>query len=115
MWLANRTHPDVAHAVRAVARHTKSPTEVHWNTAVGILENVFFHEWCWYFFSERKWTIEMIAYADADYASTPQTGEVGVRWCCNVRGGMRVLVFVNPKVCDAFDHRSRFRPPRPST
>ena len=36
VWLANHTRPDIANAVRAVARNTNSPTKVHWETAVGI-------------------------------------------------------------------------------
>ena len=44
VWLAGQTRQDIANAVRAVARYTNSPKEVHWNTAVGILEYVFFHE-----------------------------------------------------------------------
>ena len=41
MWLANQTHPDIANAVRAVARYTNLPREIHWKTAVGVLEYVF--------------------------------------------------------------------------
>ena len=41
MWLANQTRPDVANAVRAVARYANQPREVHWRTAIGILEYVF--------------------------------------------------------------------------
>ena len=41
MWLANETRLDIAKAMRAVARYTNSPREVHWMTAVGILECVF--------------------------------------------------------------------------
>ena len=41
MWHANQTRPDIANAVRAVARYTNSPREIHWKTAVGILEYVF--------------------------------------------------------------------------
>ena len=36
MWLVNQTRPDIATAVRAVARYTNSPRKVHWKTAVGI-------------------------------------------------------------------------------
>ena len=36
IWLANQTHPNIANAVRAVARYTNSPRKVHWKTAVGI-------------------------------------------------------------------------------
>ena len=41
MWLADQTRPDIANAVRAVARYTNSPREIHWKTAVGILEYFF--------------------------------------------------------------------------
>ena len=41
MWLANKICPDIANAVRAVARYTNSPRAIHWKTAVGILEYVF--------------------------------------------------------------------------
>ncbi|MEP3107990.1 MAG: reverse transcriptase domain-containing protein [Hyphomicrobiales bacterium] len=40
IWLANQTRPDIANAVKAVARYTNRPREVHWRTAVGILEYV---------------------------------------------------------------------------
>ena len=35
MWLANQTRPDIANAVRGVARNTNSPRKAHWKTAVG--------------------------------------------------------------------------------
>ena len=41
MWLANQTRPDIANAMRVVARYTNSPREVHWKTAVDIVEYVF--------------------------------------------------------------------------
>ena len=41
MWLANQTRPDIANAVRAVARYANQPLEVHRRTAIGILEYVF--------------------------------------------------------------------------
>ena len=41
MWLANQTRPDIANAVRAVARYANKRREVHWKTAIGILEYVF--------------------------------------------------------------------------
>ena len=38
--VANQTRPDIANAVRAVARYTKKPREVHWRTTIGNLEYV---------------------------------------------------------------------------
>ncbi|CAB1109908.1 unnamed protein product [Ectocarpus sp. CCAP 1310/34] len=37
MWLATQTRPDIANAVRAVARYCASPKLVHWNAAMDIL------------------------------------------------------------------------------
>ena len=42
MWLANQTRPDIANAVRAVARYANQPRELHWRTAIGILECLFY-------------------------------------------------------------------------
>ena len=36
IWLANQARPDIANAVRAVARDTNSPRKVLWKTAVDI-------------------------------------------------------------------------------
>ena len=41
MWFANQTRPDIANAVRAIARYANKPREVHWSTAIGILDCVF--------------------------------------------------------------------------
>ena len=41
MWLANQTRSDVANAVRAVAKFANQPRDVHWRTAIGILEYIF--------------------------------------------------------------------------
>ena len=42
MWLANQTRPDIANAVKAVARYTNPLREVHWKATARILEYVFF-------------------------------------------------------------------------
>ena len=68
MWLANQTHSDIANAVRAVARHTNSPSEIHWKKAVSNLEYVFFTSYFGITF-QRGSGLELVAYADADYAS----------------------------------------------
>ena len=73
MWLANQTRVDIANAVRAVAKYTNSPREIHWKTAVGILEYVFFTSDFVITF-QRGSGLELVAYADADYASKPLIG-----------------------------------------
>ena len=54
--------------MRAVARYTTSPREVHWKTAVGISEYVFFTS-DFGITLQRGSGLELVAYADADYAS----------------------------------------------
>ena len=54
--------------LRAVARYTKSPREINWKTAVGILDYVFFMSDFGITF-QRGSELELVAYADADYAS----------------------------------------------
>ena len=68
MWLANQTRPNFANAVRAVARYTNSPSEIHWKTTVGILEYIFFTSDFGITF-QRGSGLELVAYADADSAS----------------------------------------------
>ena len=38
MWLSISTRPDIANAVRAVARYCTAPKAIHWKAALGILE-----------------------------------------------------------------------------
>ena len=37
MWLSTMTRPDIANAVRAVARHSDNPTERHWKAVIKIM------------------------------------------------------------------------------
>ena len=68
LWLANQTRPDTAKALKAVATFANQRREVHWRTAVGTLE---------YEFStsdscntlQKGSGLELVAFADADYAS----------------------------------------------
>ena len=69
MWLANQTRLDIANAVSTVPRCTNSPREVHWKTAVGILEHGFLTSDVGITFQKGS-GLEMEAYAGADYAST---------------------------------------------
>ena len=41
MWLSISTRPDIANAVRAVARYYTAPRAIHWKAAFGILEYVW--------------------------------------------------------------------------
>ena len=68
MRLANKTRSDYANAVRAVARYENQPTEVHWRTAMGVLEYVFSTSDFGITFQKES-GLELVKFADADYAS----------------------------------------------
>ena len=68
MWLANQTRPDIANAVRAVARYVNKPREVHWSTAIGILEYVFGTSDLGVMFRRGR-GLELVGFANADYVS----------------------------------------------
>ena len=40
VWLSISTRPDIANAVRAVARYCTAPRAIHWKAALGILEYI---------------------------------------------------------------------------
>ena len=43
MWLANQTRPDIANAMKAVARYTNLPRKVHWKTVDGTFPSPGFY------------------------------------------------------------------------
>ncbi|CAB1107109.1 unnamed protein product [Ectocarpus sp. CCAP 1310/34] len=70
MWLATQTRPDIANAVRAVARYCASPKLVHWNAAMDILG--YARRTSHFGISFQRGTVEGLSlqgYADADFAS----------------------------------------------
>ncbi|CAB1107675.1 unnamed protein product [Ectocarpus sp. CCAP 1310/34] len=70
MWLATQTRPDIANAVRAVARYCASPKMVHWKAALGILGYVRRTSWMGITFENGVVTgMSMQVFVDADYAS----------------------------------------------
>ena len=38
IWLVSMSKPDIANAVRAVARHSRNPTERHWKAVLKIIQ-----------------------------------------------------------------------------
>ncbi|CAB1109720.1 unnamed protein product [Ectocarpus sp. CCAP 1310/34] len=70
MWLATQTRPDIANAVRAVARYWASPKEIHWRTGLGILGYVVRTSDLGITFRRGSVAgLSMEVLADADYAS----------------------------------------------
>ena len=70
MWLSISTRPDIANAVRAVARYCTAPRAIHWKAALGILE--YINGTSEYGITFQRGTLSGISLevlADADYAS----------------------------------------------
>ena len=70
MWLSISTRPDIANAVRAVARYCTAPRTIHWKAALGILE--YINGTSEYEIRFQRGTLSSISlevFADADYAS----------------------------------------------
>ena len=70
MWLPISTRPDIANAVRAVARHCAAPRAIHWKAALDILE--YINGTSEYGITFQRGTLSGISlevFADADYAS----------------------------------------------
>ena len=59
---------DIANAVRGVARYANTPREVHWSTAIGILEHVLGTCYLGVPF-QRGRGLELVGHSDSDYAS----------------------------------------------
>ncbi|CAB1100747.1 unnamed protein product [Ectocarpus sp. CCAP 1310/34] len=70
MWLATQTRPDIANAVRAVARYCASPKEIHWRAGLGILGYVVRTSDLGITFRRGSVAgLSMEVFVDADYAS----------------------------------------------
>ena len=70
MWLSIPTRPDIANAVRAVARYCTAPRAIHWKAALGILEYINgISEYGIIFQRGTLSGISLEVFADADYAS----------------------------------------------
>ena len=69
MWIANQTRPDIANAVRAVARHSHDPKEIHWKAAQKILQYLrATADLGLIYRAGPDVDVNLSVYADADYA-----------------------------------------------
>ena len=99
VWLANQTRPDIANAVRAVARYCAEPREIHWKTALGIL--AYIKGTSGYGITFQRGLMDMLlmqVFADADYASEATDGRSvpgGLIMC----GGACVQWFSSTQKC----------------
>ena len=99
MWLSISTRPDIANAVRAVARYCTAPKAIHWKAALGILE--YINGTSEYGITFQRGTLSGISlevFADADYASKAterRSVSGGVIMC----GGASVCWFSRTQKC----------------
>ena len=99
MWLSISTRPDIANAVRAVARYCTAPRAIHWKTALGILE--YINGTSEYGITLQRETLSSFSlevFADADYASKAtdrRSVSVGLVIC----GGASVYWFSRTQKC----------------
>ena len=109
MWLSISTRPDIANAVRAVARYCTAPRAIHWKAALGIVE--YINGTSEYGITFQRGTLSGISlevFADADYASkaTDRRSVSGGLIMC---GGASVFGFQDTEMRYPFDFRSRGR------
>lgn len=70
MWLANQTRPDILNAVRAVARYSHAPKEVHWQAAMHIARYIRCTSSYGITFQRGKTDgVRLVLYVDSDYAN----------------------------------------------
>ena len=67
LWLSNMTRPDIANAVRMVARHSHNPGEEHWNAVLNTLSYLHGTKGRGLTFT-RGQGLGVSVYVDADYA-----------------------------------------------
>ena len=74
MWIANQTRPDISNALRAIARFSHGPKEVHVKAARKVLEYLSFEAHLALTFRKNsklgdvQLEYDLEAYVDADYA-----------------------------------------------
>ena len=97
MWIANQTRPDIANAVRAVARHSHEPKSVHWKAVRMIMGYLRTTRHLGITF-QRGRGLNLEVYADSDYASKAtdrRSVSGGVVMC----GGSAVSWFSRTQKC----------------
>ena len=99
MWLSISTRPDIANAVRAVARYCTAPRATHWKAGLGILE--YINGTSEYGITFQRGTLSDIsleAFAESDYAlkATDRRSVSGRVIMC---GGASVCWFSRTQKC----------------
>jgi len=87
MWLVTMTRPDIANAVRAVARHSHNPTERHWKAVLKIIEYLLGSKELGITY-ERGYGLDLVLFTDSNYAEKADdrrsVSGIAVLLCCAV-------------------------------
>ena len=67
IWLVSMSKPDIANAVRAVARHSRNPTERHWKAVLKIIQYLLGSKELGITY-ERGSGLELELWTDSNYA-----------------------------------------------
>jgi transposase InsO family protein len=85
LYLANCTRPDISQAVGVLSKYMKSPTTVHWQSALGVLK---------YLAATRQQGIQyggcaagLVGYCDADFAGDLDTRRSTTGYVFTLNGG----------------------------
>ena len=99
LWIANQTRPDISNAVRAVARHSHEPKDIHWDAAKKILNYLLATaELSLKFSREVGVDVRTEVYVDADYASK-ETDRRYISGALVLVGGSPVAWFSRTQKC----------------
>ena len=104
LWIALLTRPDIANAVRAVARYCSAPKLIHWKAARSILGYAIRTSSFGIYFQKGTLTgLGLISFADADYASrsTDRRSALGGVVVCR---GACFVALQDAEVCDSLDY-----------
>jgi len=71
LWIANATRPDIANAVREVARHAHNPSLRHWKAALKIVQYLKGTRELGTVY-EKSPSSQLVAFADSSYAESKQ-------------------------------------------
>lgn len=73
MYLANQTRPDIAFAVNLLARHSKKPTNRHWNGVKHLFRYLNGSADLGLLYRHKGDDSGLVGYADAGYMSDPHS------------------------------------------
>ena len=85
MYLATRTHPDIAFPVNLLVRYSSAPTRRHWNGIKHILRYLKGTSYMGLFYSKES-KQQLLGYADARYLLDPHKARSQTRYVFSCNG-----------------------------